>query len=108
MSGNYSNFIDWRGYPTVSAAANKLGLKPLNLIVWAKTNAGMGSLYRSQHELLPSSRKGPRPTSTTSNRADAGAGARTCGPIPAPRRSALTAVADLSNLGEFAHLRRSR
>jgi len=25
----------------------------INLIVWAKTNAGQGSLYRSQHELLP-------------------------------------------------------
>jgi hypothetical protein len=27
-------FIDWRGLSTVSAAAAKLGLKPLNLIVW--------------------------------------------------------------------------
>jgi hypothetical protein len=26
--------------------------------VWAKTNAGMGSLYRSQHELLPLFKKG--------------------------------------------------
>ena len=25
----------------------------LNLVVWAKTNGGMGSLWRSQHELLP-------------------------------------------------------
>jgi DNA modification methylase len=30
-----------------------LGLVPLNLIVWTKTNAGMGSLYRSPHEPLP-------------------------------------------------------
>jgi DNA modification methylase len=30
----------------------------LNLIVWAKSNAGMGSLYRSQHELLPLFKKG--------------------------------------------------
>jgi DNA modification methylase len=36
-------------------------LSPLNLIVWTKTNAGMGSLYRSQHELLPLYRKGDRP-----------------------------------------------
>lgn len=54
-------FIDWRGYPTVHAAATDLGLSPLNLIVWTKTNAGMGSLYRSQHELLPLYRKGERP-----------------------------------------------
>jgi DNA modification methylase len=33
----------------------------LNLIVWAKTNAGMGSLYRSQHELLPLFNKGTAP-----------------------------------------------
>jgi hypothetical protein len=33
----------------------------LNLIVWAKTNAGMGSLYRSQHELLPLLKKGTAP-----------------------------------------------
>ena len=41
--------------------AVKLGLKPLNLIVWAKTNAGMGSLYRSQHELLPLFKNGSAP-----------------------------------------------
>ena len=40
------------------AAATQLGLAPINLIVWAKTNAGMGSLYRSQHELLPLFKKG--------------------------------------------------
>ena len=51
--GVCGSFIDWRGLPTVHSAAAKLGLTPLNLIVWTKTNAGMGSLYRSQHELLP-------------------------------------------------------
>ena len=51
--GVFGSFIDWRGLPTVHSAAAKLGLTPLNLIVWAKTNAGMGSLYRSKHELLP-------------------------------------------------------
>ena len=51
--GACDTFIDWRGYPTVFAAASKLRLIPLNLIVWAKTNGGIGSLYRSQHELLP-------------------------------------------------------
>jgi DNA modification methylase len=49
----FGSFIDWRGYPTVHAAATALGLSPVNLIVWVKTNAGMGSQYRSQHELLP-------------------------------------------------------
>jgi DNA modification methylase len=49
----FGTFIDWRGYPTVHATATALGLSPVNLIVWVKTNAGMGSQYRSQHELLP-------------------------------------------------------
>jgi DNA modification methylase len=56
--GILGTFIDWRGYPTAVATATKLGLIPLNLIVWTKTNAGMGSLYRSQHELLPLFKKG--------------------------------------------------
>jgi DNA modification methylase len=59
--GVLGTFIDWRGYTTASAAATKLGLVPLNLIVWAKTNGGMGSLYRSQHELLPLFKKGTAP-----------------------------------------------
>ena len=59
--GVFGTFMDWRGYPTVHAAAAKLRLAPLNLIVWAKTNAGMGSLYRSQHELLPRYKKGDGP-----------------------------------------------
>ena len=59
--GVLGTFIDWRGYPTVHAVAVKAGLAPLNLIVWAKTNAGMGSLYRSQHELLPLFKKGSAP-----------------------------------------------
>jgi DNA modification methylase len=54
----FGTFIDWRGYPAVHAAALETGLTPLNLIVWGKTNAGMGSLYRSQHELLPLFKKG--------------------------------------------------
>jgi DNA modification methylase len=59
--GVFGTFIDWRGLPTVHSAALQLGLTPLNLIVWTKTNGGMGSLYRSQHELLPLFKKGDAP-----------------------------------------------
>jgi DNA modification methylase len=59
--GLFGTFIDWRGYHAVFAEASKLALTPVNLIVWAKTNAGMGSLYRSQHELLPLFKKGDAP-----------------------------------------------
>ncbi|CCB66634.1 DNA modification methylase [Hyphomicrobium sp. MC1] len=57
----FGTFIDWRGYPTVHAAATALGLNPVNLIVWVKSNAGMGSQYRSQHELLPLFKIGTAP-----------------------------------------------
>ena len=59
--GVFGTYIDWRGLPTVHSAAVQLDLTPLNLIVWAKSNAGMGSLYRSQHELLPLFKKGDAP-----------------------------------------------
>ncbi len=44
--------MDWRHIDELSAAARTVysGLK--NLCVWVKNNAGMGSLYRSQHELI--------------------------------------------------------
>lgn len=59
--GVLATFIDWRGWPVVHAVAVEAGLLPLNLIVWSKTNAGLGSLYRSQHELVPLFKKGEAP-----------------------------------------------
>jgi DNA modification methylase len=66
--GIIGTFIDWRRLPTVHSAAAKLGLTPLNLIVWAKTNGGMGSLYCSQHKLLPLFKKGTAPHRTRQTR----------------------------------------
>jgi DNA methylase len=43
--------MDWRHMRELLAAA-KLYSEVKNLCVWSKTNAGMGSLYRSQHELI--------------------------------------------------------
>ena len=56
--GILGTFIDWRGLPITHSAATGLGLTPLDLVVWAKTNAGIGSLYQSRHELLPLFKKG--------------------------------------------------
>jgi len=56
-----ATFFAWRGYPTVNAAALDLSLVQLNLIVWAKANAGQVSLYRFRHELLPLYRNGDAP-----------------------------------------------
>lgn len=44
--------MDWRHMGEVIAAGNEAYGELKNLCVWAKTNAGMGSLYRSQHELV--------------------------------------------------------
>ncbi|MGE5162463.1 MAG: DNA-methyltransferase, partial [Sphingobacteriales bacterium] len=45
-------FMDWRHLREVLDAAAKPYSELKNLCVWTKTNAGMGSLYRSQHELV--------------------------------------------------------
>src|SRR5262249_32572358 len=45
--GLLATFIDWRGCPTVVAAALELDLAPFDLIVWAKTDANGGNLYPS-------------------------------------------------------------
>jgi len=44
--------IDWRHVPELGAAAAPVYTRQLNLCVWVKTNAGMGSSYRSRHELV--------------------------------------------------------
>ena len=36
----------------ILAAAQPIYGTPKNLCVWTKTNAGMGTFYRSQHELV--------------------------------------------------------
>jgi len=51
--GLVASFIDWRSVELLLSVGRALGLQLLNLIIWSKDNAGMGSLYRSQHELLP-------------------------------------------------------
>ena len=45
-------FMDWRHIGEMLAAGSSVYPELKNLCVWAKTNAGMGSLYRSQHELI--------------------------------------------------------
>jgi DNA modification methylase len=44
--------MDWRHQPELLAAASSLYNEQKNLCVWNKTNAGMGSLYRSKHEFV--------------------------------------------------------
>lgn len=51
--------IDWRHIGELLTAGREVYSEFKNLCVWAKTNAGMGSLYRSQHELVAVFQNGP-------------------------------------------------
>ena len=44
--------MDWRHIEELIATGKGAGFELLNLCVWNKTNGGMGSLYRSKHELV--------------------------------------------------------
>jgi DNA modification methylase len=53
--------MDWRHMSELLAAAREIDVDLLNLCVWVKDNAGMGSLYRSQHEFVCVFKTGGRP-----------------------------------------------
>ncbi len=53
--------MDWRHMDSVSTVGASLYGERLNLCVWNKSNAGMGSLYRSKHELVFVYRVGKTP-----------------------------------------------
>jgi DNA modification methylase len=59
--GLIATFIDWRSVELVLACGRDLGLNLVNIVVWSKSNGGQGSLWRSQHELLPVFKKGGEP-----------------------------------------------
>ena len=44
--------MDWRHMAVLDAVIGDIECEALNLCVWVKTNGGMGSLYRSRHELV--------------------------------------------------------
>lgn len=44
--------MDWAHMGELLDATRSIGLETINLCVWTKPNAGMGGLYRSQHELV--------------------------------------------------------
>lgn len=45
-------FMDWRHMPELLAAGKQVYSELKCVCVWVKDNGGMGSLYRSQHELI--------------------------------------------------------
>ena len=57
--------MDWRHMDDVTASACDIYDDLLNLCVWNKSNAGMGSLYRSKHEMVFVYRVGSAPHTNT-------------------------------------------
>ena len=53
--------MDWRHLRELLAAIDNNALSMLNMCCWNKTNGGMGSLYRSKHELIAIAKKGRAP-----------------------------------------------
>lgn len=53
--------MDWRGLGALLAAGEIAYTELKNLVVWVKANGGMGTLYRSQHELIAVFKSGTAP-----------------------------------------------
>lgn len=53
--------MDWRHYQELTEAGRAVYDELLNIVVWVKSNAGQGSFYRSQHELIFVYRNGRAP-----------------------------------------------
>ncbi len=53
--------MDWRHMGEMLAAGEEVYSELKNLIVWAKDNGGMGTFYRSRHELVFAFKKGEAP-----------------------------------------------
>ena len=64
--------MDWRHMPELQAAGDKIYSELKNLVVWKKSNGGMGTFYRSQHELVFVYKVGTAPHTNTFGLGDTG------------------------------------
>lgn len=75
--------MDWRHIGDLIEVGGQIYPAMINLAVWNKSNAGQGSFYRSQHELIAVFRTGEGAIRTISNLASMGATGAMFGTIPA-------------------------
>ncbi len=75
--------MDWRHMGEMLEAGERVYDSLRNLVVWNKDNGGMGTFYRSKHELISCSGKELRHTSTISSWGSMAAIAPTSGTMPA-------------------------
>ena len=64
--------MDWRHMPELQTAGDKVYSELKNLVVWKKSNGGMGTFYRSQHELVFVYKVGTAPHTNTFGLGDTG------------------------------------
>lgn len=79
--------MDWWHMREVLAAADGIYSELKNLCIWAKTNAGMGSFYRSQHELVFAFKHGSESHINNFGLEKTAVTVPISGPMPAPTRS---------------------
>jgi hypothetical protein len=75
--------MDWRHTGELLAAGRAVYSELKNLIVWNKSNAGLGSFYRSKHELVFAFKHGTAAHVNTFGSASTAATAATSGTTPA-------------------------
>ncbi len=85
--------MDWRHIDDLSAAAGDVYGALLNVCVWNKSNAGMGSLYRSKLEMVFVYRSATPRTGTPWNVDGTGATAPMSGTMPRSTRCRATGAA---------------
>jgi hypothetical protein len=78
--------MDWRHMAELLAAGQEVFSSLKNLCIWNKTNGGMGSFYRSKHELVFVFKVGTARTLTPSVSATAAATAPMYGTMPGSTR----------------------
>ena len=88
-------FTDWRAAPYMLDAASGVFDEVKQLIVWAKTNAGQGTFYRSAHELIYVFKVSPGEHINNFGLGDKGRITPTSGPTPVRTCSAKAANATL-------------
>ena len=64
--------MDWRHMGELLAAGRECFTELKNLVVWNKTNGGMGSFYRSKHELIFVFKQGEAPHTNSFGLGDGG------------------------------------
>ena len=83
--------MDWRHLFELLTAGRRVYEELKNLCVWNKTNGGLGSLYRSKHELVAVFKAG-RGAPTTLRWGRTGVTVPMCGTMPASTPSGRTAT----------------